>query len=50
MKYLKCERKKLIDGNVTIIVACLLTKYSHLCCVAFVFMVNFSMQFIGEVY
>ncbi len=50
MKYLKCERKELIDGNLTIIVACLLTKKSNLCGVAFVFMINFNMQFIGDVY
>ncbi len=52
MKYLKCESKILIDGNL-IIVACLQQNKpvkSHLCGVAFVFMVNSNMQFIGEVY
>ncbi len=53
MKYFKCESKKLTDGNLTIIVACLQWNKpikSHLCGVAFVFMVNSNMQFIGEVY
>ncbi len=48
IKYFKCESKKWIGGNL-IIVACKQIK-CHLCGVAFVFMVNFHMQFIGDVY
>ncbi len=48
MKYLKCESKKFIEGILTIIVANKINQLKAIC--VFVFMINFNMQFIGDVY